>query len=370
MSREETIRFGKKDTQAVKGIAIIMMVFHHCFLDPERYIGQNIVFDPFEESFINSAALSMKICVAVFTFLSAYGITMTYLRNKPDLDVDSGIICKSIKKRLISLVGNFLIIFILLNIYDIAVIGDGRFVQIYGEMGALSVLRFVIDGLGLAELFSFPTYIPTFWYMSLAIIVVLLIPLFILLYKRLGAIAIVGLSVLFSVLFVVNNDHHYVYLPHYIVCISMGIICADKKWIEKCVECRFARTKVASAFLFLALSLAFLMVLYLRYKTRNTELLPVMNGIISIPLCALTMGWINRVPGLSHILQYLGKHSMNIFLIHNFIRIVWYYDFTYSFKYWWLITLILLLISLAVSVVIELLKKIVHFNEFLNRLAA
>lgn len=54
---------------------------------------------------------------------------------------------------------------------------------------------------------------------------------------------------------------------------------------------------------------------------------------------------------------------MNIFLIHNFIRILWYYDFTYSFRYWWLITIVLLTISILLSILVEQLKKFIKYNE-------
>lgn len=70
--------FSKTDTSKVKGIAIIMMIFHHCFLSAARYKGQIVLFMPFSEEFINDFALSMKICVAIFTFLSAYDMTLSY----------------------------------------------------------------------------------------------------------------------------------------------------------------------------------------------------------------------------------------------------------------------------------------------------
>lgn len=70
--------FSKTDTSKVKGIAIIMMIFHHCFLSAARYKGQIVLFMPFSEEFINDFALSMKICVAIFTFLSACGMTLSY----------------------------------------------------------------------------------------------------------------------------------------------------------------------------------------------------------------------------------------------------------------------------------------------------
>jgi membrane-bound acyltransferase YfiQ involved in biofilm formation len=78
--------------------------------------------------------------------------------------------------------------------------------------------------------------------------------------------------------------------------------------------------------------------------------------------------WIDKVPGVNTVLAFIGKHSMNIFLAHNFVRIVWYYDFTYSFKSWWLITLVLLAISIVLSICIEALKKLLRYDKLLLRL--
>ena len=72
------------------------------------------------------------------------------------------------------------------------------------------------------------------------------------------------------------------------------------------------------------------------------------------------------IPGLRQILCFLGKHSMNIFLLHTFIRQYLFREFIYSFKHFALVTLVLLLTSLAVSVVIELLKKVTRFNKLVG----
>ena len=57
---------------------------------------------------------------------------------------------------------------------------------------------------------------------------------------------------------------------------------------------------------------------------------------------------------------------MNIFLIHNFIRVCWYYDFTYSFKYPVLIVGVLLVVSLVVAIVIDLIKKLVRWDKLIS----
>lgn len=36
--------FGKYQSDCLKGIAIIMLIAHHCFLGPSRYKGQELIF--------------------------------------------------------------------------------------------------------------------------------------------------------------------------------------------------------------------------------------------------------------------------------------------------------------------------------------
>ena len=43
--------FTRQQSMAIKGIAIIMMMIHHCFLDESRYAGFHVDFSPFSVLF-------------------------------------------------------------------------------------------------------------------------------------------------------------------------------------------------------------------------------------------------------------------------------------------------------------------------------
>ena len=75
-----------------------------------------------------------------------------------------------------------------------------------------------------------------------------------------------------------------------------------------------------------------------------------------------------RIPVLNSILVYFGKHSINIFLTHTFIRSIYFEEFTYSFKHFILICAILLAISLVISIVIDFLKKIIFYNKLTDKI--
>ena len=66
--------FGRQESLCLKGIAIIMLICHHCFLGSARYKGQAVTFI-IPENIWNYVALFFKICVCIFAFISAYGIT-------------------------------------------------------------------------------------------------------------------------------------------------------------------------------------------------------------------------------------------------------------------------------------------------------
>lgn len=54
-------------------------------------------------------------------------------------------------------------------------------------------------------------------------------------------------------------------------------------------------------------------------------------GGFPIIVIAFAASFITMIPGIRQVLLFLGKHSMNIFLIHTFIRHYFWSDFIYSF---------------------------------------
>lgn len=355
--------FTKQDTLKLKGLAIILLVIHHCFLAPDRYEGQEVIFFPFSERKFNFIALSFKICVALFLFISAYGITISYKRKFSDYNFSAKESEKAILRRLIKMLSGFLFIFILAQIYSVLIIRGGRYSFVYGS-GLVGALYCLIDALGLAELFCTPTFLATFWYMSLATIAVILIPIMIKVYRRFGILSVLMVSVLIRMFFKPMPEAHYCYLPDYLFCVGTGIWSADIDVIGQIDRKRLFGNSVSNRIAKLLIILVIgAVVMYLRQKTIYSTLQAVWDGIIPILTCYLIHAYLGRIPAINNLLSFIGKHSMNIFLIHNFIRILWYYDFTYSFRYWWLITIVLLTISIILSILVEQLKKFIKYNE-------
>ena len=115
--------FLKKDSLSIKGIAILMMIWHHCFL-AGRFESYDIIFFPLAESQVVNMAAFCKICVSLFAFVSGYGLYLSFTKN-----LNQG--GDWIKNRLIRLLSGYW--FIVLLVWVVCFLIDGRTYAFYFE---------------------------------------------------------------------------------------------------------------------------------------------------------------------------------------------------------------------------------------------
>lgn len=106
--------FSKKDTNIIKGIAILFLMFHHCFLSGDRYRNLQVVFSPFSESIVNYIAAFLKICVPIFVFLTAYGITISLKKQYQLSKLKYDNISEYVKHRFFNLYIGWIFVFFIL----------------------------------------------------------------------------------------------------------------------------------------------------------------------------------------------------------------------------------------------------------------
>ena len=93
------------------------------------------------------------------------------------------------------------------------------------------------------------------------------------------------------------------------------------------------------------------------------DIFEIRDGLIPAYVVYYCYEFITDIPLIKNIFALIGKHSLNIFLFHTFIRHHWFHEYTYSFKHFVLIALVLLAESLVISIVLEFIKKITHYNN-------
>lgn len=358
MQKTATV-FSKDDTLIVKAIAILFMIIHHCFLGPERYKGYEIIFSPFTESLTNTVASYFKICVGIFVILSAYGMTISLKRASERNTLNRIDVEKMTVKRYVSLMSNY--VFIFLTAHLISLIGGFKhsFTKVYGG-GKMSPIYFLIDGLGLAEAFKTPTFNGTWWYMTLATFIILFMPLISKLYEKVGFILLPLSIILFRYM-----DIKMTAITRYMPAIILGMLCAETDLFAKIKNFSFTKKHfyLNKTIKFILESGILAASVIIRQNPSFYKFVDISDCIYPFLVICFSYEFLAEIPGLNAVLKLIGHHSTNIFLFHTFIRCYFGESFTYSFKYPWLITLVLLAVSLLFSIAFELIKKLTLYNK-------
>lgn len=341
--RDTKRSFEKRDTLAVKGVAILLMLFYHLFESQELLVMLEVDHRPFsQERFLMLSGFG-NICVAVFAFLSAFGITRGL-----EADERAGIygFSQSLGKagrRCLKLIGGFLAMYVSVNVLWFSYFD---YVKLYGG-GWQGGVYAVIDMLGLAQILGTPTLNMTWWYMEIAILIIFLVPLLYPLVKKAGRYLIVP-ALLLPTVFQMGED-----AQRYYIVVLFGMLAAHEEWLEKLLSLKVRR----GVKLLPGLALLVLAVVFRQNHMIHTYFLWIVDAPIALCLCWLVAEFLSGIPGLSHVLVFLGRHSMNMFFVHTFFYMILFRGFIYSFRYAGLIFLALVGVSLAYSVVLELVKS-------------
>lgn len=362
------MKFTKEHTMQMKGIAIIILLFHHCFLNAQRWATvpyeklattkgwgyYPISFAPFSSHTIQYLASFSKICVAMFVFMTGYGMWVSYESQKKKTTMSN-----YIKKRMVTLMTGFLIIF---AVTEILAIPTGRFIEVYGH-DFRSVVYMIIDALGLAKLLGTPLFCLTWWYMSLAIVLIMIFPfVHSIMEKYQWVVVVASIIVPRACGFGQSTD-----LFRYLLAYTLGMYFAQHDLLARIKE-RFMEQNMAGKLLSLIVSLIGLAVII---KCRQNawigwKYLDFWDGFAAMYVIVISYIYILNGKWIVKGLGFLGKHSMNIFLIHSFYRDVFFHEFTYSFYYAWLDYIVLMAISLVTSMVLEWFKKLIRYEKFID----
>ena len=174
-----------------------------------------------------------------------------------------------------------------------------------------------------------------------------------------------------------GNDHFYSFLPSFLV----GAISARNAFFEKYSSFQlFGGSKSESLFSHIGKTVLLLFACFMSYKlfyslSRSDPwwLWWVFRfGLFVVFPILFFFEVFHFLPKFKSIMMFLGKHSANIYLTHNFIRVIFFTDFLYTRGHFIAIVLVLLGISVGMSVAIDYLKKItgyIRFIETISRIA-
>lgn len=340
-----------KETQIIKGFAICAMLVHHLFWEHPEY-----GFVPYQ------MALAGKVCVALFVFLSGYGMAIQFvqIRSKSFIEKNQNTL-RFICKRLVRFYMNYWVIFLVSVPLGVFVFSR-PLETAYGNQSDI-FYSLLIDFLGFKSLNS---YNITWWFNAIILSLWLCFP-FLYWAMRSRLVALPMLLLLFfnpgDILFPLHRIVPG--LPFYLIIFAEGIFVAvNMELINKILN---KLKKNIILFSSIALTLFFLL-------ARDLPIVPCFNGytVDSFVVISLSLAVVSfcRTKNLSFPFSaFLGRHSMNIYLLHTFVFSYFFPDFIYGFKNPVMIFIVLLAVSLVLSMVIEFLKKQCRFYIMLKNVS-
>lgn len=344
-------RISPAETQIIKAFAIMAMLIHHLFLNhPEYGIG------------VYSIAIMGKVCVALFVFLSGYGMAITFPKNVyGGLNVAKDIFF-FLGKRYVKFYMNYWVIFIVS--ISIGIFCFGRTLETaYGTDNGL-LTKFIIDFWGLR---GFGSYNITWWFNELILTLWLLFPLLYALMRNI-VVSICIITVLYM------NPGDFLYMSEALAsCLSVYVL---PFCIGICMACHTGRINrilntIPPKFLLIVLVAAASIFLFLR----GVPLFPKFSYFRVDPFA--TISFVLFVVCLCRTtkmkfapLQFIGKHSMNMYLTHTFVFCYFFHDFIYGLEYPILMFLALFGISMLISVIVELVKNKLGFYQLQGRIVS
>lgn len=371
-----SLNLSKRDTTILKGIALLLLLTHHLF-----YI-QNGRFDDIQIYkgifLVNMTGQISKVCVALFVFLSGYGLAAAYM-DKPYFKSS-----EFFKKRFKKLFINYWLIWIIFVPIGVAFAGL-TFEKVYGEN---ILTKFILDLTGLLNLTGEYGYNPTWWFYSCIILLYVLYPALTAGYRTYwcrNLILLIGVALIIfphNIYFLepiryyllpftigmyaqrleikyITPPHHYRH--HQELCTQKARHCYSLRFswrvreICSCAvrgELRRTSLIVLISLLLLLMAIRFKLPYALGFDTLITILIIIAYKNIGIP------------PVVSRFLNLCGKHSFNIFLFHTFLYYLYIPDIIYWNRNPIIIFLTLLAFCLPTSYFINKLHGLVSIDRF------
>lgn len=335
MSKE----FTKKETAVAKGLAVLLLLFYHLFHEEYMILEMQVDYRPLSKGIFLMAAGFGNICVAVFVMLTAYGITKSIL-NVPEMSFKTAYGQAWVRFR------KLLIGFVILYL-SVVVVWSGVFdlQSLYGK-GKQGVILMLSDALGFAQTLGTPTLNQTWWYMSLAYAFIFLIPVLAFCVRKIGSVLLVAA---FFLPMVVNLNYD---MNRYLFVAVMGVCAAYGNWFEKILGLRLHTVWKWC----IGLAGLVLCILVRQNAVVKDYFLNYIDAPIAFFVICFAVILPGNVPGIKQVLGFIGKHSMNIYLVHTFFYLIIHRDLVYGFRYAGLIFAVLTVLSLGYAVILDGLK--------------
>ena len=327
-----------RDTYALKGIALLLLLVHHLFyIDNGLYDDITIA----GHGVVQTIGLWSKLCVAIFIFLSGYGLTV-----QAEKAGGVGSLTLFYRHRFTKLMFNYWFIWLIFVPIDVFVFHHS-FAEAYGSHTGL---KFLLDFTGLINAFGLYGYNVTWWFYSCIILLYILFPFLYQLLKKETMLSVLVIAVA-------------TYLPSPIFASAQPYLLT---FLAGMIYCRLSNnyTRRIKTNHSIVICILFIMASFDRLVIPDK----LRFDVVIVILLVMVFNSINVSETTTKALAFLGKHSTNIFLFHTFIYYMWFSDITYATRNPMVILLELLTVCLLISLILESIKKMIRFYNLIDKI--
>lgn len=283
---------------------------------------------------VNQIGIFSKLCVAIFVFISGYGLATKY-RNGLDLK-------QFYTSRFKKLYLNYWFIWLIFVPIGVFVF-HRTLADVYGQHVAI---KGILEFFGVLNLTGHLGYNPTWWFYSCIIVLYMLFPWLNRQFERSPyLLATIGIFASFIAFLPFVQPY-----SNYMLTFLVGMLMARKPELFQNIG---IKESVASL----------LMLCLMRNFCGNLTF--IVDTLICVGL-AMLLYRISLPKWYSNVMENLGEHSMNIFLFHTFIYLYWFRVYIYNTQNPILIFFSLLIPCYLMSVLIEVVKSKIGFNRLLK----
>lgn len=301
----------KKDSVLLYGIAVLLMVAHHLFGFPDRFSGEIIPnWDTLPGIVLLYVGYFGKICVAMYAFISGYGMQMKCSASGRSVNKKS--VFRDTINQILKFYSRYWLVVIIFLCIGILI-----------HKKTFEWVEFVKNLIGISS-----SYNAEWWYAIVYIKMLITFPFVHLLFKVLGKNKKVANIMILCVLvflillnsFVMQGDMTY-YL-----CFWVGMACAYSRIFD-------FLPKYTGHLSILPAAVCIFLSIVLKFTISADHTLDMLVVLLLIYGC-ITLFHLQCIPTIIRKgLEQIGKYSIYIWLIHTFIIYYYFQKFILLFKY-------------------------------------
>ena len=329
------MELSKTDTAAIKGIAILLMLWHHLFLNTMDY-----------GIFTHSLAVVFKVCVAIFLFVSGYGLTKKYSQLKKPYFKNT---VKFLLRRYVNFFLPYWFCFVLMVL--VGNLAGFSFHDAY-PASRNTLKCFLLDIWGQM---GYDSFLKPWWFNKMIIQLYLVFPIFFFIIRN-KYLSWVGLALIIVVQLYAKNLPGNVFfiveggLPAF----YLGMICARFRLVLETNDGKWKPLLLITGLLAcIGLSVLHLMVVKDPYV-----------AVLIRAVMALCIIVVYKSYGNKHftILEFVGKYATIMYLTH-ILFVILIPEVIYGVKYSVLIFIVFVFVCLVAAMIIDALQKWFRYDR-------